>query len=276
MLHEEAVQDMNNHLKRHYQGVEAVHSFVDENGSVFDCIPIEQQPALKQSGAAPAAPPGLPKPDWRSKRQQGLAEAPSQPTEHVVQLRADREDQHGNTIHAPDGTIAMRRLTMENLRRFQTLHQFFQKSPYGSGKPPQSGQPPQSSPGRRCSSCCRDRRRRRTVGRMHFRMSTITADIVFSMSGTRRSVQIRFSRFRSIGIRPGAAQNLQTAEVGWQVYPQMYGNTKPVFFIYWTADDYKSLGCYNLTCPAFVQTNGIGRLAVPYRRGARQEAHRRK
>ena len=48
---------------------------------------------------------------------------------------------------------------------------------------------------------------------------------------------------------------MQTAEVGWQVYPQMYGNTKPVFFIYWTADDYKSLGCYNLTCPAFVQTN---------------------
>ena len=146
VLHEEAVQDMNNHLKRHYQGVEAVHSFVDENGSVFDCIPIEQQPALKQSGVAPAAPQDLPKPTG-AQAAQGLAEAPSQPTEHVVQLRADREDQHGNTIHAPDGTIAMRRLTMENLRRFQTLHQFFQKSPYGSGKPPQSGQPPQSSRG---------------------------------------------------------------------------------------------------------------------------------
>jgi hypothetical protein len=48
---------------------------------------------------------------------------------------------------------------------------------------------------------------------------------------------------------------LQTAEVGWQVYPQMYGNTKPVLFIYWTADAYQSTGCYNLTCSAFVQTN---------------------
>ena len=80
VLHEEAVQDMNNHLKRHYQGVEAVHSFVDENGSVFDCIPIEQQPALKQSGAAPAAPRDLPKPTG-AQAAQGLTEAPSQPTE---------------------------------------------------------------------------------------------------------------------------------------------------------------------------------------------------
>src|SRR5262249_16764445 len=53
----------------------------------------------------------------------------------------------------------------------------------------------------------------------------------------------------------GSGAGLQTAEVGWQVYPQMYGNTRPVFFIYWTADDYQTTGCYNLSCSAFVQTN---------------------
>lgn len=253
VLHEEAVQDMNNHLKRHYQGVEAVHSFVDENGSVFDCIPIEQQPALKQSGAAPAAPQDLPKPTG-AQAAQGLAEAPSQPTEHVVQLRADREDQHGNTIHAPDGTIAMRRLTMENLRRFQTLHQFFQKSPYGSGKPPQSGQPPQSSRGggvapaaatvaatHRWAHAFQNVNNHGGHSFLNVWDPPIGANQIFSLS--------------QHWYTAGSGANLQTAEVGWQVYPQMYGNTKPVFFIYWTADDYKSLGCYNLTCPAFVQTN---------------------
>jgi hypothetical protein len=35
----------------------------------------------------------------------------------------------------------------------------------------------------------------------------------------------------------------------------MYGNTKPCLFVYWTADDYHSTGCYNLSCTAFVQTN---------------------
>jgi Neprosin len=53
----------------------------------------------------------------------------------------------------------------------------------------------------------------------------------------------------------GSGGGLQTAEVGWQVYPQLYGSTQPVLFIYWTADDYQSTGCYNLSCTAFVQTS---------------------
>src|SRR5262249_5336726 len=44
----------------------------------------------------------------------------------------------GNRMHAPDGTIPMRRLTIENLARFETLHQFFRKSPFGSALPPQA------------------------------------------------------------------------------------------------------------------------------------------
>jgi len=53
----------------------------------------------------------------------------------------------------------------------------------------------------------------------------------------------------------GSGSNLQTAEVGWQVYPQKYGNSYPILFIYWTADGYNRTGCYNLDCSAFVQTN---------------------
>ncbi|THU71664.1 hypothetical protein C4D60_Mb04t03860 [Musa balbisiana] len=46
--------------------------------------------------------------------------------------------------------------------------------------------------------------------------------------------------------------DLNTIEAGWQV---LYGNGYPRFFIYWTADAYQSTGCYDLTCPGFVQTN---------------------
>ncbi|MGO8672818.1 MAG: neprosin family prolyl endopeptidase [Capsulimonadaceae bacterium] len=48
---------------------------------------------------------------------------------------------------------------------------------------------------------------------------------------------------------------VQTVECGWQVFPQQYGSTLPVLFIYWTADDYQHTGNYNLDKPAFVQTN---------------------
>ena len=48
---------------------------------------------------------------------------------------------------------------------------------------------------------------------------------------------------------------IQTVECGWQVFPQKYQTTKPVLFVYWTADEYNQTGAYNLDAPGFVQTN---------------------
>ncbi|XP_020262343.1 uncharacterized protein LOC109838301 [Asparagus officinalis] len=46
-----------------------------------------------------------------------------------------------------------------------------------------------------------------------------------------------------------------TAEVGIMVYPKLYGDYESRLFVYWTADDYKSTGCYNLICSGFVQVS---------------------
>lgn len=48
--------------------------------------------------------------------------------------------------------------------------------------------------------------------------------------------------------------DLNTIEVGWQVSPELYGDSRPRFFIYWTADAYEQTGCYNLLCSGFIQT----------------------
>ncbi|CAL4990972.1 unnamed protein product [Urochloa decumbens] len=55
--------------------------------------------------------------------------------------------------------------------------------------------------------------------------------------------------------------DLNTIEVGWQVFPEMYGDKSTRLFIFWTRDAYRTTGCYNLQCSGFVQTNnkfGIG------------------
>ncbi|XP_045831525.1 uncharacterized protein LOC123922908 [Trifolium pratense] len=46
-----------------------------------------------------------------------------------------------------------------------------------------------------------------------------------------------------------------TLEAGWQVFPHHYGDNRPRLFTYWTADGYRSTGCFNLNCPCFVQVN---------------------
>ncbi|CAN1286389.1 hypothetical protein LINPERPRIM_LOCUS19284 [Linum perenne] len=51
---------------------------------------------------------------------------------------------------------------------------------------------------------------------------------------------------------PGTAEAI---EAGYMVTPS---DPEPRIFIYWTADGYKSTGCYNLDCPGFVQTSAKG------------------
>ncbi|RCV28118.1 hypothetical protein SETIT_5G380400v2 [Setaria italica] len=39
---------------------------------------------------------------------------------------------------------------------------------------------------------------------------------------------------------------------GWHVNPRLYGDSKAHFYVYWTRDGYKIIGCYNLQCPDYV------------------------
>ena len=297
VAHTAAFEEMRTHLVEHYTGIEAQHSFVDENDSVFDCIPVEQQPALRGS------PDPLPKaPDLTRPTREGDPRR----VPHVQPLHQGRRDRHGNTMFAPEGTIPMRRLTMGNLARFTTLRQFFQKSPFGAIRP--------------ARAAARRGDRNSSVGTAGVAANLSGADLRgadlrgANLSGALlagadlrgadlRETNLGFGKFErapteqpavdlsqhlwahaaqtvnnvgghsylniwkpSIGANHvfslsqhwyvgGGDGGLQTAETGWQVYPQMYGNTNPVFFIYWTADDYGTTGSYNLTNGAFVQTS---------------------
>ncbi|KAI9071735.1 hypothetical protein K1719_046301 [Acacia pycnantha] len=47
--------------------------------------------------------------------------------------------------------------------------------------------------------------------------------------------------------------NTNTIEAGWQVNPQLYGDNTTRLFTYWTDDNGKTTGCYDLLCSGFVQ-----------------------
>lgn len=245
---EAAFTAMQAHVSRLYSGVTEVHSFEDENGSVFDCIPVNQQPALK--GAAPAQPPNLPATE-KSTGPAGTPTGDRRPIEITGAFEIARKDKYGNQMSCPAGHIPMRRITLEELTRFETMRHFFQKSPAGGGHPPKASSSPAATapqgiaPG--VSATHRWAHAYQNVNNLggHSYINLwdppIGANQIFSLS-----------QHWYVG---GSGAALQTAECGWQVYPVKYGNSLPVFFIYWTADDYNHTGCYNLDCSAFVQTN---------------------
>ena len=116
----ETFEEMRRHVLGLYEGVEALHSFVDDGGQVFDCIPIEQQPSLRGSGEKIAEAPTL----IFSSTEAGTGEVPV-----GSQVNLERKDRYGNVLLCPPGTIPMRRITLEELSRFESLRHFFRKAP---------------------------------------------------------------------------------------------------------------------------------------------------
>ncbi|KAL3536970.1 hypothetical protein ACH5RR_000336 [Cinchona calisaya] len=59
----------------------------------------------------------------------------------------------------------------------------------------------------------------------------------------------------TIAVQSGDTSNLNEIQVGWIVYPAIYGDYKTRLYTSWTADYYHSTGCYNIDCPAFVSVS---------------------
>ncbi|MCL7046962.1 hypothetical protein MKW94_006901 [Papaver nudicaule] len=56
-----------------------------------------------------------------------------------------------------------------------------------------------------------------------------------------------------IWIQNGPAEELNSIEFGWAVYPEIFGDDEARVFGLWTTDGFKETGCYNMLCPGFVQ-----------------------
>ncbi|KAM0944723.1 putative neprosin [Dioscorea sansibarensis] len=73
-------------------------------------------------------------------------------------------------------------------------------------------------------------------------------------------------------LRNGPYNDSDSIELGWmhdcrylflQVNPSVYGDRRTRLFIYWTVDSGKTLGCFDLLCPGFVQLSSEIALGAP-------------
>ena len=231
----DAFEAMRQHILRMYDGVEQVSSFVLD-GQPVDCITIDSQPSVRLQGLERAE---------REAPESGLADGslegePPGAYEAVESpLRGGLTDAFGNAVRCADGSIPMMRLTLETLTRFETLDAFFSKGPDGRGGLPD----PELPEGDHAYAASRENVTNFGGNSwLNLWNPSVTGKNDFSLS----------QQWYAGGV--GTAQQ-QTIEGGWQVYPTMYKDGNARLFIFYTADNYGTKKCYNLTCPAFVQTN---------------------
>jgi hypothetical protein len=222
-----AFEEMRQHLLGLYSGVEVPHSLV-AGRQIFDCVPVLQQPSLRgtKSPILAAPPPFTP---------------PVTPGNIAVQ---ELHDALGYLQHCENGTIPMRRLTLRELTRFESLRDFLQKGRGGIGS---TDIAPPSAPVHGYGVAEQDISNWGGYGAHNLWSPFVNpATQTFSLSQQ--------------WYRGGTGAKIQTAEVGVQNYPTKYLTENSVLFIYWTANHYgfdggKPIGCYNLECKGFVQTN---------------------
>jgi len=226
----DAFEEQRQHLLKLYSGMQVDHSFADEAGQVFDCVPIEQQPALKATGGRPATPPSIPP---RS------SPAAQPPVVSAAAPAAERKDRYGNDLTCPGGTVPLRRVTLEEITRFETLAHFLRKH---------------GQPRRRQGSIVAPEADATPHEYAHAsqRVNNIGGHSVLGLWAPAVASPSIFSLSQHWYVNDTQGP-VQTVEVGWQVYPGMYGHAQPVLFTYWTADGYNNTGAYNNTAGNFVQ-----------------------
>jgi len=238
-----AFEKMKAHLQELYRGIEVGHSFVMAEGQPVDCVPIDQQPALRRpamAGHQIASPPEFP-------ARPAAAEGPT--TTAVGWNLVPGKDRFGNDRQCAEGSFPMRRITLDELTRFATLRHFLSKSPDGGGLYPAADSAASTSSSTHYYA--------HAYQRVENTGATSTLNL---WSPTVASGEMSLSQQWIVA---GSGDGLQTVEGGWQVMPRKYTTNLAVPFIYWTSADYAD-GCYNLECTAFVQVESQWLLGAPW------------
>ncbi|GAB2297425.1 hypothetical protein Dimus_031529 [Dionaea muscipula] len=207
----------------------AVKTIQSVDGDVIDCVQAHQQPAFDH-------------PQLRGQKPMDFPERPKGHEEGGME-EASFQLWRLNGETCPEGTIPIRRTSEEDMLRASTIRRF----------------------GRKVTT--NFVRRDLTSSNDHeHAVGYVSGDEYY---GAKASINVwtprvanpyEFSLSQVWVISGSFGDDLNTIEAGWQVSPELYGDSYPRFFTYWTTDAYQATGCYNLLCSGFIQTDN--RIAI--------------
>ncbi|KAI3470406.1 hypothetical protein Pfo_027069 [Paulownia fortunei] len=228
-----------------------VFTIESPDGDIIDCVHKRKQPALDhpllKNHKIQRVPPEMPK---------AMKMTKTNSSRSVDGFKGVWQMWHQKGQLCPKGTVPIRRSTVHDVLRAKSLYDFGKK---------QARFLPLAARRRRADAPAPD-----VVsgnGHEHAIAYTTASEEVYGAKATINvwdpSVEVvnEFS-LSQIWVLSGSfdGSDLNSIEAGWQVSPELYGDSRPRLFTYWTKDAYQATGCYNLLCSGFVQTNS--RIAI--------------
>ncbi|MFI5165696.1 MAG: neprosin family prolyl endopeptidase [Thermoanaerobaculales bacterium] len=254
----ESVEELKR-INAYYQGLigdgRVLHVFETATGERIQCVDIASQRSFLASagpGASPRLEPAEPPREVRGQ----AAGAAARPSEIGAQFGLDgSRDAAGNVRACPALTFPRLVPSIEHLYHFRRLEEMFRKHPDGvvGGLP-------------HVTATARGKLEPPTAPTNHEyahafqQVDNVGSQADFNVWAPFVQQADEFS-LSQLWVTNGdsSANALQSAETGWQVYPGLYGDSKPHLFVYYTTANYTTMGdnqgCYNLGCVGFVQTD---------------------
>ncbi|GMI84505.1 hypothetical protein like AT5G18460 [Hibiscus trionum] len=239
-------------IQKHLEKINkpAVITIVSPDGDIIDCVHKKKQPALDH-------------PLLKNHKIQRIA--PEMPKVKMLKRDEEKRDSkrnegedlawqmwHRNGTRCPKGTVPIRRSTTHDVLRAKSLFHFGKKQPTIINPTSRRADAPDVVSG---------------GGHEHAIAYTGTSQEVYGAKATINvwdpAIQeVNEFSLSQIWVLSGSfdGSDLNSIEAGWQVSPELYGDSRPRLFTYWTSDSYQATGCYNLLCSGFVQTNS--RIAI--------------
>ncbi|KAJ1442762.1 hypothetical protein SESBI_00642 [Sesbania bispinosa] len=144
----------------------------------------------------------------------------------------------------PDGTIPVRRIRKRDLLKAHSIQDYGRKKPSFSHR--QVGQLNQN-----LESFVELKNHSKAIAfAVGYRYLGGKGDIKVCSPYVEKDDEYSTSQ---VSLLNGPYNDFECVEAGWAVNPSVYGDRKTRLFVYWTADASKKTGCFDLTCPGFVQ-----------------------
>ncbi|CAL5000461.1 unnamed protein product [Urochloa decumbens] len=258
-------------IQSHLQRINkpAVRSIRSVDGDTIDCVAAQEQhgldhPLLREHDIQ-TEPPEVPASSSSSSSRGGggfLLRFPAATAAAADSKSSNRRGvgawqtwHHGG--HCPSGTVAIRRTTAEDLLRATSIARFGRKKKKSKRwSPPRAANAPDVISGNGHEHAIAY-----TAPSSQQQQPVYGAKATINVWDPAIQESNGFS-LSQLWILSGSfnGSDLNSIEAGWQVSPELYGDSRPRLFTYWTSDAYEATGCYNALCPGFVQTSS--RIAI--------------